>query len=703
MALNTIILPYNKILEVEECEPVSSPSSTSFDEGKSVPDLNSLYSPIHKTYNFPLELSEKKNKSSPISLDYSNNFNEIFFQDNNNEKIPLFIQKELTNFNKIKKDNKENRYNNIYQNDDNKENKNLERQSFEINSPYSSRSNHNPFKRADNISNLDENDNSEFSNNNINRNHRETDIIDRNKINQIYDNCINNPKINPVIEDRKIDSFMDDISNLDNKIMSINNEEKEKDKNTSLNKIKLPKIKPKINEVTKINISPSLKYRNSNPNPNIKNNIYCKKKILDSNRNFLKKGRNEERFSINNTVSLIRNSNKTDNFKEIKAKNRPLILNVNLKKEKLPSLKISQFQRILKDDGLFYLFRFFDYSDFINLFKTKNKQLYTLINTALVNVYYINIKESLVKYNNVIELLKCSIVQYKIKDALKIDFVISIRFINNKNNPNNNYKIKLGGPKNDKFTEPLYFQFGYIYNYYPKIKNKKELITKEEYENQRKRLKMYDYYTFDLYPENSDNNKIVKNNPIFIYKELNQFDIGRNNNIVNIQPILPFTINDKGIINLELYTTNNGFIDPDSIKIIIKSFNLKNYLKMLSDKGINNPRISECEDLCLHWKNINLYPKNKLLMVRLKKIFEPFFEIDKVYFGNIGVLIFKVYLKANKIGIINDKNKLEIKIKIKEKTEYIENEIRKNNLLFERRDIFELRVGDQIVYYFSMK
>ena len=35
--------------------------------------------------------------------------------------------------------------------------------------------------------------------------------------------------------------------------------------------------------------------------------------------------------------------------------------------------------------------------------------------------------------------------------------------------------------------------------------------------------------------------------------------------------------------------------------------------------------------------------------------------------------------------------------------DYIENEIRKNNLLFERRDMFELRVGDQIIYYFSMK
>ena len=215
---------------------------------------------------------------------------------------------------------------------------------------------------------------------------------------------------------------------------------------------------------------------------------------------------------------------------------------------------------------------------------------------------------------------------------------------------------------------------------------------------------MYDYYTFDLYPEdkNTDNNS-AKSNPIFISKELSLFEKDGNNNIVNIQPILPFCINDKGIINLEIYTTNNGFIDPDSIRIIVKAYNLKNYIKMLSDKRINNPRISECEDLCFHQKNINLYQHHKSIVFRLKKLFEPLFEVSKINFGNIGVFIFRVHLKAVKSGEINDKNKLEIIVKIKEKDDYIENEIRKNNLLFERRDIFELRVGDEILYYFSLK
>ena len=94
---------------------------------------------------------------------------------------------------------------------------------------------------------------------------------------------------------------------------------------------------------------------------------------------------------------------------------------------------------------------------------------------------------------------------------------------------------------------------------------------------------------------------------------------------------------------------------------------------------------------------------HKQINSRIKKLFEPYFEIKKIYFGNIGVTIFRVELLAIKSGEINNKNRIEIKIRIKEKDDYIENEIRKNNLLFERRDIFEIRVGDCLLYYFSLK
>ena len=693
MALNTNILPYNKILEVEECEPISSPSSTSFEEHKTAPHINSLCSTLFKNYILPVELTIKKNKSNPSF--HSHNFNELFYGVNNNQNFSIYS-------NNL---NIEHEKNNINYNIKNKIDISiLDRPLFQLDKQHTSRSNKNPFKNANNLdnfnfSNVDENESESienpFSCANLRKNHRESDVIEKNKLYRIYDNYINyNPKINPVKEDKQIDSFMDDISNMDKKIKSINTE----NKSNTIFKKELPQIEPKISHINKINNSHTMNFRNSNPNPIVKNGIYFKKKILDSKKSFGKKTNKEEQ-SMNSTSSMKSNN------QEIKAKKRPLTLNVNLKKQKMISLKISQFQRIMKMDGLFYILRFLDYFDIINLFKTKNKQLYTLINTALANVYYLIIKESLLKYNNIIELLKCTIVQSKIKDVLKIDLVLNIRFINNIKNPNNkNYKIKLNG-KNNKFVDPFYLQFGYIYNYYQKVKDKKKLISKEEYENNLKRLKMYDdYYTFDLYPEdkNTDNNS-AKSNPIFISKELSLFEKDGNNNIVNIQPILPFCINDKGIINLEIYTTNNGFIDPDSIRIIVKAYNLKNYIKMLSDKRINNPRISECEDLCFHWKNINLYQHHKSIVFRLKKLFEPFFEVSKINFGNIGVFIFRVHLKAVKSGEINDKNKLEIIVKIKEKDDYIENEIRKNNLLFERRDIFELRVGDEILYCFSLK
>ena len=131
------------------------------------------------------------------------------------------------------------------------------------------------------------------------------------------------------------------------------------------------------------------------------------------------------------------------------------------------------------------------------------------------------------------------------------------------------------------------------------------LLIKEEYEKLNNKLKLFDYYIYDLYPEKSGNNNST-NKSVFISKELSLFEKD-GNNIINIQPILPFSINDKGIINLELYTTNNGFVSPESIKIIIKSYDIKKYINKLSERNINNPRISDCENLCFHWKDINLY------------------------------------------------------------------------------------------------
>ena len=97
-----------------------------------------------------------------------------------------------------------------------------------------------------------------------------------------------------------------------------------------------------------------------------------------------------------------------------------------------------------------------------------------------------------------------------------------------------------------------------------------------------------------------------------------------------------------------------------------------------------------------------LYQYHDIITHMCKLFFEPFFDIKKIYYENVGVYIFKTCLKAVKVGEIN-KKKIGVKIRIKNRNETIENEIRKNNLLFERRDTYELRVGDEMIYYFSMK
>ena len=186
-----------------------------------------------------------------------------------------------------------------------------------------------------------------------------------------------------------------------------------------------------------------------------------------------------------------------------------------------------------------------------------NKSLIFLINKSISDAYYHIIKQNLVNFNSNFELLKSSLLYSKIKYALKIDFVINIRFINkiNKNDKEKNENIKY----NKMNFEPKCFQIIYFYNYFKQINPQKKLKTKEN----TKKIKMYDYYTYDLYSEND----IIPE--IYINKEQISFDISNNiENFAFIQPILPFKINDRGIINLEIFTSNNNFVEPFSIKFI---------------------------------------------------------------------------------------------------------------------------------------
>ena len=684
MALNSIISSYNKIKEIEENDEVSPPSISFLEKRKTF--SNSIK---YKNDIFQIPLLINKSKSSHSLSNIKSIYDNIFSQNifkmssinntnndfemknininketkiNNNIILPKKNEK-FTSF-KMYKPNSNNLNNlNLFQNINNK-NDNI---SFSYNS-----SNSEEFEEKKNI------------NSNVYNRFRNRKIIKKNinKSNILYINKILSKE--KLLINNKIYPYNEKINqiDIDQKIIKENQSPR----------IKKPKM---ITDI--LNNTSSFFYKN-NSLYNSKTKPYIKKKI-DNSKTFESLKNKQENNNIIKNNSLRRHSSQVKNIQE--NKKRPLILNVNLKKN-IQHLKISQFKKIMNNNGITNILRFLDYYDIINIFKTKNKKIYILINEALANSYYINIKHSLLKYNNIIELLKCNIVKSQIKDSLKIDLILNIRFKKTK------YKYMILNNKKEKITinfmEPLYFQFLYLYNYYQKIKPQIELLTKEELDKQNntKKLKMYDYYSFDLYPDDFLDDYDISNNQIFLSKEL-PIKEKDNNNLANIQPILPFLLNDKAIINLELYTSDNGFVNPESIKIIVKENYLRNNLKILNDKNINNPRISDYEELCGHWKNIYNYDNHNSIIKMIKMTFNPFFEINNIFFENIGVYIFKVFLKAVKVGELNEKKIIGIKIKIKEKSEYIENEIRKNNLLFERRDIFELRVGDELIYYFCLK
>ena len=688
MSFNSIAFSCNRIKEIEENKPNSPPSITSLEKRKTMPDLCSSLNYNENFHIESIQLKKRKSKSLSSSLN-TKNLNDIFFNENslkNNKSLigknnNIDIPKLNLNERIVNKDNntkhRENycitdeRINNssstreyYNSNNNNKETKTVNSNyfsAFKIYKPDSARVNSSYLKNVTNNAqkkfNLIEEEKEKNINNIYNR--YKNKRITKKYINKSYSNVNFISNKTKIIKDikKEFNPVVRQLTNLDNNIKICETEDASQAH---------PKKKERF--LAKSNIN----FDHMNFLSISINKPYIKKKIEDA-KNFESLGKKEgidsaKKYSLQNKIN----------------KKRPLILNVNLQKKKnIIPFKISQFRRILNSKGILHILRFLDYYDIINLFKTKNKKMLILLNTALAKIYYFNIKECLLKYYKIIELLKCSIIRSQIKDSLKIDLVLNTRLKSN-NNP----------------IEPMYYQLAYIYNYYQKIKPQKELITKEDCENKEKKLKMYDYYTFDLYPENYKNND-MNNNSVFISKEL-PIKEKDNNNLAYVQSILPFLVNDKGIINLELYTSNNGFIVPESIKIIIKSYNLKNYLKMLYDREINNPRISEYEELCAHWKNINLYQYYDIIIHMCKLFFDPFFEIKKIYFDNAGVYIFKIFLKAVKVGEIN-KKKIGIKVKIKNRNETIENEIRKNNLLFERRDTYEIRIGDEMIYYFSMK
>jgi hypothetical protein len=84
-------------------------------------------------------------------------------------------------------------------------------------------------------------------------------------------------------------------------------------------------------------------------------------------------------------------------------------------------------------------------------------------------------------------------------------------------------------------------------------------------------------------------------------------------------------------------------------------------------------------------------------------IFKEFFEIISIRFDDIGYFIFKITLKAKKAGIIKAKENdyIGMDITIGNVGDVIENEVKKNGLIYDEINKLNINVCDIIEFYYS--
>ena len=669
MSKNPLILSYNKNKEIEEFDPASSPSISSSDSN----DKNDL---IYHSYFILPSMSLKEN---------SNTLNNIQSIKANNKLFQSFSGSPLIFSNDNKKNsNKKNIYNIKTQ----KLSWKKESNSNNIKINKVNKTERKPRKKkllnsCNSCKNIYENKNKE---NNIIKNHS-------NKIKKIK--AISLKKTEEKISQKEITT-----GNI-----TVKNDNVE-------NRIEFDKENKKINIYIKNNIY----------NYNLINEIKTNKEINNKiSENIITKSEikipTQEYFIKSNNISIKNNTNNTQKKNSIKKPSIKIspkdnnIINTNTNKLKFdfpfPALnnillekpikifndkndiKINLIKKLhelytknkhVKNKPILNILSFLNQKDIIEIINIRNKKLMLILNKTLIDTYFFSLKKNIKKYSDFFEPIKSTLIYTysKIRGSLKIDIMFSIRFIDKKN------KIS---PQN-----PKHFQLLYLFDF---IKDK-NIINKGKNKNKNR---LYDCYGFDIIPENNNTkNKSKKEfKGIYLSKSMPRFNIDKNDELISVQPILPFKFNDKGIFNFEIFSNQNLFINPRSLRL---KLNIKD---LYSNNDINELRKNEYESICKYWKIKGGLNEKRIETYKaiIKEWFDKLFFVKDIFYADIGLLVFKFNLIANQCGILKNPN-LNIKIIIKEKEDYIENEIKKNNLLFERNNTFEIRKGENLIFYISM-
>ena len=718
MSYNTTILSYNKNEEIEELDPASSPSISSRESNdKNQIIYNSFYIPTRITLNeYSISSNNlfhsnaninvfKSYSASPLLFNtntkntnnYTNNINNTNTNRYNTAKQSIKTKKI---FDKKKLNDKINIKNKININDtNNKMNHSTKlRNSILKKKPrkkklmdsynsyrniYENKKLINKIKKMKTVSVRKKEEvkylkkgkekEKEISNGNItlkNENLENRIEIDKaNKKINIYikNNIYNYNLIHEINSNNKQNNIIDSQSSVTKTDIKIPSQEYFHKNNGNNNT-----IKKSNNKKPSIKIAPMDYINNNNNNSSNKKNIFLKENNNDKN-NSLKNNKFQFDFPFFDLNNTFQNPIKI----------QPIIINYNKFLSKLHYIYNSW--RFYKDKNkirdrinpIVNIFSFLNQKDIIEIINIRNKKLMLLINKSLIDSYHSNIRRNLKRYNNYLEPIKSTLLYTYSKNrcSLKIDFILSIRFIDKKN----------------IITNPKHFQLLYLFEF---LKDKNMPKNKSKNKN-----RLYDCYGFDIIPEINLIEKETKKEfkGVYLSKQMSRFNIDKNDELINIQPILPFKFNDIGIFNFEIFSNQNYFINHKNLKIKL------NILDLYSNSHINELRINEYDSICKHWKNKGGLNEKKIEIYKniIKEWFDKYFFIKDIFYADIGLSVFKFNLVAKCCGILSNNN-LNVKIIIKEKDDYIENEIKKNNLLFERNNIFEIRKGENLIFFLSM-
>ncbi len=108
-------------------------------------------------------------------------------------------------------------------------------------------------------------------------------------------------------------------------------------------------------------------------------------------------------------------------------------------------------------------------------------------------------------------------------------------------------------------------------------------------------------------------------------------------------------------------------------------------------------RICEIEDAVVEWYDIRYFQKKENLDLAYLL---PLFKVKAFECAGVDGLICRVHMTADKVGCIPTSH-LGMTIKIKEQNDILVNEVKRVGLMVDRYVDLELRVGDQLVLYYS--